>query len=85
MGGMDLIFTPVLVRRLIGPPGLSGPVTGTSWTHSYSKRSNWVVWPASGFPPVPAALLPARPPPRPPAPPPPPPPAPLYVQSMILQ
>ena len=23
MGGMGVIFTPVLVRRLIGPPGLS--------------------------------------------------------------
>ena len=35
MGGIDLIFTPVLVRRLIGPPGLSRPMTSTSWAHSY--------------------------------------------------
>ena len=35
MGGMGLIFTPVLVRRLIDPPGLSRPMTSTSWTHSY--------------------------------------------------
>ena len=53
MGGMGLIFTPVLVRRLIGPPGLLRPMTSTSWTHSYSKQSNWVLWPASGFPPAP--------------------------------
>ena len=43
MGGMGLIFTPVLVRRLIGPPGLSRPMTSGSWTHSYSKQSNWVM------------------------------------------
>ena len=46
MGGMGLIFTPVLVKRLIGPPGLSRPMTSTSWTHSYSKQSNWTVQPA---------------------------------------
>ena len=39
MGGMGLIFTPVLVRRLLGPLGLSGSMTSTSWTHSYSKQS----------------------------------------------
>ena len=35
MGGMGLIITPVLVRRLLGPPGLSGPTYdySTSWTH----------------------------------------------------
>ena len=33
MEGMGLIFTPVLVRCLFGPPGLSGPImTSTSWT-----------------------------------------------------
>ena len=42
MGGKGLIFTPVLVRRLIGPPGLSRPMTSTSWTHSYSKQVNTV-------------------------------------------
>ena len=42
-GRYGLIFTSVLVRRLIGPPGLSRPMTSTSWTHSYSKQSNWVV------------------------------------------
>ena len=36
MGGMDLIFTPVLVRYLIGHLGLSRPMTSTSWTHSNS-------------------------------------------------
>ena len=44
MGGIGLIFTPVLVRSFLGPPGLSRPITGTSWTHSYSKQSNWVVY-----------------------------------------
>ena len=37
MGGMGLIFTPVLVRCLLGPPVLSGPVTSTSWTLRCSK------------------------------------------------
>ena len=30
MGGMSLIFTPVLVRCLLGPPGLSRPMTNGS-------------------------------------------------------
>ena len=34
MGGMDLIFTPVLVRHLLDPPGLCEPMTSTSWIHS---------------------------------------------------
>ena len=42
-GDMGLIFTPVLVRRLIGPLGLSRPITSTSWTHGYSKHSNLMV------------------------------------------
>ena len=37
MGGIGLIFTPMLVRRLMGPPGLSRPMTSTFWTHSFSK------------------------------------------------
>ena len=43
MGGVGLIFTPMLVRRLLGPPVLSGPMTSSSWTHSYSKQFNWKV------------------------------------------
>ena len=43
MGSVGLIFTLVLVRHLIGPPGLSRPMTSSSWTHSYSKQSNWKV------------------------------------------
>ena len=31
MGGMGLIFTPVLVRCLLSHLGLSRPMTGTSW------------------------------------------------------
>ena len=34
MGGMDLVFTPMLVRRILGPLGLSGSMTSTSWTYS---------------------------------------------------
>ena len=41
MGAMGLIFTPVLVTRLLGHPGLSGLMTGTSWTHGTSKQSCW--------------------------------------------
>ena len=52
MGGMGLIFTPVLVRSLIGPPGLSRPMTSTSWTHGYSEQSNWMVQPTPSFPPI---------------------------------
>ena len=40
MGGMGLIFTPVLVRHLLGPTGLSWPMTSSSWTHNYSIQSN---------------------------------------------
>ena len=43
MGDMGLIFTPVLVRCLLGSVGLSGPITGISWTHRYSKQSYWKV------------------------------------------
>ena len=33
MDSMGMIFTPVLVRYLLGPLGLPGPITGISWTH----------------------------------------------------
>ena len=39
--GMGLIFTPVLVRRLLGPPGLSGLMTSTSWTHETPSNPVW--------------------------------------------
>ena len=39
MGGMDLKLTPVDVRHILGPLGMSGPMGGTSWTHSYFKQS----------------------------------------------
>ena len=57
MGGMGLIFTPVLVRHPLGPPGLYGPMTSSSRTHSYSKQSHWKEWPT----------LASHPPPPPPA------------------
>ena len=34
MGGFGLIFTSALARHLVGPLGLSGPITSTSWLHS---------------------------------------------------
>ena len=71
MGGMGLIFIPVLVRHLLGPPGLS---IGLSWTHSYTPNS-----PIGWYNPSPASHLPP-PPPTPSCP-----PTPLYVQSVILQ
>ena len=37
MGGMGQILTPVLVIRLLGPLGLSIPMTSSFWTHSYTK------------------------------------------------
>ena len=52
MGGMGLIFTPVLVRRLLGPPGLSRPMTGTSWTHTATPNSpiGWCNLPSASHP-----------------------------------
>ena len=41
MGVMGLIFTPVLVRRLLGSPGLSRPtcMTSSSLTHIATLNS----------------------------------------------
>ena len=52
MGGMGLIFTPVLVRCLLGPPGLSGLMTSTSRAHRTSKQSCWKLQLASSCPPA---------------------------------
>ena len=38
MGSMRLIFTPMLVRHLLGLLGLSGPIADASWTHSYANK-----------------------------------------------
>ena len=38
MGGVGLKLAPVLARQLLGLPGLSGPLIGASWVHSYSNR-----------------------------------------------
>ena len=44
MGGVGLIFTPVLVRRLSRPSSrVWAYMASTSWTHSYSKQSSWAV------------------------------------------
>ena len=34
MKGMGLKLTPVVVRRLLRPLSMFGPMAGTSWTHS---------------------------------------------------
>ena len=41
MGGVGPKLAPVLVlvRHLLDPPNLSGPIAGVSWTHSHSKQS----------------------------------------------
>ena len=39
MEGIDLKFTPVIVRHLLGPLSMFGSMAGTSWTHSQSKQS----------------------------------------------
>ena len=49
MGGMSLIVTTVLVRHLLSPSVLSGPMTSISWTHDYSKQSNWNVYALLGL------------------------------------
>ena len=40
MGGIKRKLLPVLVRYVFGPLGLSGPIVGASWTHSYSNYIN---------------------------------------------
>ena len=74
MGGMGLIFIPVLVICLLDHSGLSRPMTGTSWTHSYSNSS------VGRYNPPPASY-----PPPPPTPPLPPAHLLIYMQSVILQ
>ena len=39
MGGMGLIFTAMLMKCLLGPPGLSRPMTSISWTHIATPNS----------------------------------------------
>ena len=34
MEGMDLKVTLVIIRHLLGPLSMFGPMAGTSWTHS---------------------------------------------------
>ena len=76
MRGMVLIFTPVLVRSVLGSLRLSEPMTSTSWfIHRYFKQSYWKynLFLAAHPPPPPTSpypLLPAHP---------------LYTQYMILQ
>ena len=41
MERMGLKLTPVVVRCLLGPLGMFGPMAGTSWTHSYSPNKRY--------------------------------------------
>ena len=60
MGGVGLIFTPVLVTYVLGPLGLSGPMTRTSWTHGYVLQTVILKGRTScGYPPTP--IPPTRP------------------------
>ena len=34
MEDMGLKLTPVVVRHILGPLGMFGPMTGISWTHT---------------------------------------------------
>ena len=86
MGGVGLIFTPVLVRRLLRP---SSRVWAYDWHFLDSQLLQTVQ--LGG---VARLRLPTRPlhptapsnhPPPPPTPPPSHPPNPLYMQSVILQ
>ena len=79
MENMCHIFTPVVMRHLLGPISMFGPMAGTSWTHSYSKQS-YVTKGQFNLPSAAHPLLPPTPPPRPLLP-----PTPLYVPHMILQ
>ena len=55
MGGMGLIFTPVLVRCVLGPLGLSGLMTGLPGLMDIPNG------PIERFNPSPAAYLPTPP------------------------
>ena len=37
MEGMGLKMAPVVVRHLLGCPGMFEPIASTSWPHSWSK------------------------------------------------
>ena len=50
--GMGLKFIPVIVRHLLGPLRMFGPLAGTSWTHMYVASPNSS---NGGFNPPPAA------------------------------
>ena len=34
MEGMGIKFTPLIVRHLLGPLSIFGPIVETTWTHS---------------------------------------------------
>ena len=75
MRGMGLIFTPVLVRRLLGSPGLSRPITTVALLGFIVTLNS----PIGRYNLPPAAYLPQN------LPHPSHPPTTLYTQSVILQ
>ena len=40
MGGMSLKVTPMIVKHLLGPLGLSGPMYGASCTHNIATPNS---------------------------------------------
>ena len=73
MGGIGMILTPVLVRHLLGPLGLSGPMTSTSWTYIATPNDplgKYNLPPAAHLQPRTHPLLPTHT---------------LYMQSMMLK
>ena len=53
------VWTPVLVRYLLSPPGMSGPIVAAYWTHSYSNSlyRGYNLHPAAHSPSPPTHLL----------------------------
>ena len=53
-GGTGLKLTPLVVRHPLGPPGMSGPMLGTYWTHATPNCPNRAYGPPlAAYPPPP--------------------------------
>ena len=57
MEGIDLKLTQVVMRYLLGPLSMFGPMAGTSWFHSYSTQSSGFNLPPAIHPPQPSPTL----------------------------
>ena len=62
MKGMGLKLTPVVVRCLLGPQSMFGPMAGTSWNHSPNgpNEGYYLQLPLAAQPPQPPAHPPYR-------------------------